>query len=320
MKKIYTTFLFSILFANIFAQTNDGLHAHYKLNGNAYDSGPNGIHGILIGGQSAANFNNESGMALAFDGVDDFINLDNLCNNWHPEEITVEALFYPNLESDSTSGVIFAFNSFTGFPIWHNIFILYYSSQENYFVYFDPDSGNVFTASNYPPEQWYCVQLTIDKDLNGALKVNGEIALEFSASVLPKHGDRFSIGQEWDETTTSSNHFKGIIDEVKVFDKLPADNAPSLCDQITITELKDHDYSIKIYPTPTVDYLNIETKEINFSSYVIFNFTGKMIVQNEFEKLVNISSLPTGMYIIVLKTEDGQAISKKFYKSDLIEP
>lgn len=56
---------------------HEGLMAEYLLNGNANDSSPNTINGVVSGATPTANRKNELNSAYSFDGVDDFIRIPN---------------------------------------------------------------------------------------------------------------------------------------------------------------------------------------------------------------------------------------------------
>lgn len=59
--------------------------------------------------------------------------------------------------------------------------------------------------------------------------------------------------------------------------------------------------SIKIYPNPTSDYLNIDTKNVKFETAHIFDLSGKKILTTS-AKRIDVRNLPSGAYLISLKT------------------
>lgn len=73
-------------------------------------------------------------------------------------------------------------------------------------------------------DAWHYVGFTIDGDDNGVLYIDAEPKATFKTKVRPQADSRFSIGQEWDgnqfTNLRDSNHFKGAIDEVAVFDRV----------------------------------------------------------------------------------------------------
>jgi len=69
--------------------------------------------------------------------------------------------------------------------------------------------------------------------------------------------------------------------------------------------------SISVYPTVTKDIVNVQTTE-KITVVDIFDMTGKKVSSSD-KKQINISNLPTGVYIINIKT-DKQSVSKKIVK------
>lgn len=68
-----------------------------------------------------------------------------------------------------------------------------------------------------------------------------------------------------------------------------------------------------LYPNPTSDILNIETKQ-TISKIEIFDLSGKLLkTENGKDKKVSVSNLTKGMYLIKLYTENG-VINSKFIK------
>ncbi|WP_414820046.1 T9SS type A sorting domain-containing protein, partial [Staphylococcus epidermidis] len=71
------------------------------------------------------------------------------------------------------------------------------------------------------------------------------------------------------------------------------------------------DKSISVYPTLAKDIVNVQTTE-KITVVDIFDMTGKKVSSSD-KKQINISNLPTGVYIINIKT-DKQSVSKKIVK------
>ena len=72
-------------------------------------------------------------------------------------------------------------------------------------------TGSVLTANT-----WYHVAVTLDASNNLKAYLNGIEDISTTMTDRPNNGDRFSIGQEWDDTT-AGNFFNGKIDEVRVW-------------------------------------------------------------------------------------------------------
>ncbi|RZJ31638.1 MAG: T9SS type A sorting domain-containing protein, partial [Chryseobacterium sp.] len=68
-----------------------------------------------------------------------------------------------------------------------------------------------------------------------------------------------------------------------------------------------------LYPNPTSDVLNIETKQ-TISKIEIFDLSGKLLKsESGKDKKINVSQLAKGMYLIKLYTENG-VVPSKFIK------
>ncbi|MDA3886720.1 MAG: FG-GAP-like repeat-containing protein [Candidatus Delongbacteria bacterium] len=147
------------------------------------------------------------GNALSFDGIDDYIVADNVCldlNN--PAEITFEAWIKPALGG---TGAYMAFNSSTG----GNLCLSGVLSDGR--IYFYDDSftyGTTVLDSN----SWYHVAITIDPSDNLKIYLNGVEEISSTTTYRPTSDGKFSIGQEWDNSTPS-DFFQGDIDDVRIW-------------------------------------------------------------------------------------------------------
>lgn len=81
---------------------------------------------------------------------------------------------------------------------------------------------------------------------------------------------------------------------------------------ITLTETMGTDESqknISIYPNPTSDFLNIKTENIKVKSSTIYDLSGKQIFSTQ-DSSIDVGFLPSGVYVIVIKTENGEKTFK----------
>ncbi len=81
---------------------------------------------------------------------------------------------------------------------------------------------------------------------------------------------------------------------------------------LDIVELDD-DNQIDVFPNPTNSYFTIASKKA-FSNYELFSFDGKL-VQTGSESIVNVSNLPVGTYLLVIKDEKEIMFSSKIVKN-----
>jgi Leucine-rich repeat (LRR) protein len=75
------------------------------------------------------------------------------------------------------------------------------------------------------------------------------------------------------------------------------------------------DYSIKLFPNPTKEVLNIEIKEV--SQIKVLTILGELVMVtqlNSGNNTVDVSSYPSGVYLIQVTNEDGSVNQTKFIK------
>lgn len=71
---------------------------------------------------------------------------------------------------------------------------------------------------------------------------------------------------------------------------------------------------IKLYPNPTQNKLEIKAKNLSVKQIRITDVEGKQVLEsNKFKKIINVSNLQPGIYIIEFNTTQGK-IQKKFVK------
>jgi len=69
--------------------------------------------------------------------------------------------------------------------------------------------------------------------------------------------------------------------------------------------------SFSIYPNPVKEgILNVEVLGAKATDYVIFNVVGQQIAKGNFETILNVSNLKSGMYILKVTTESEQFIER----------
>lgn len=73
--------------------------------------------------------------------------------------------------------------------------------------------------------------------------------------------------------------------------------------------------NVNLYPNPVVNTLRIETSSDLINQIEIHSFTGELIFSSKFDKEIDVSSLLSGSYILIAKTNNNQIVSsKKFIK------
>ena len=91
---------------------------------------------------------------------------------------------------------------------------------------------------------------------------------------------------------------------------------------LDFTDLSIPDYSdnndennILIYPNPAEDFLHIETKNnINISRLSFYAMNGKKIKEEVSSNKIDVSSMPSGIYLLKILTNSNEEIVKRFVK------
>lgn len=159
------------------------------------------------------------GNALIFDGIDDFVEANNVSNDlsddgYRPDYLSLEAWVYPELQAGNSPVLSFNISS----SVWEHMHLMYCASQQK-FCYLDDFSPNfpeveIYSRDEFPPHSWYHVAVTFNKSFSeGILYVNGTKQALFSSPVRPGKGAELSIGRQGPGT----GYYKGMIDEARVW-------------------------------------------------------------------------------------------------------
>lgn len=115
-----------------------------------------------------------------------------------------------------------------------------------------------------------------------------------------------------------------IGNETSAYDISPTSTYFTGGNAFSIGNLGTNEFDIEnnkliIYPNPTSNYLTIQNKEnvINNFAYNIVNVSGRIIKSglSKYNEQINIESLTNGNYIVQIKTENGEILSKKLIKN-----
>ena len=113
--------------------------------------------------------------------------------------------------------------------------------------------------------------------------------------------DRLSVAQETD--------FGDYTCEAYTFEQLPNALMEISFFREPVTLVKDlataeTQSGLVVYPNPAIDFIHIKTTRLDIEKVFIFDLSGKLIMA-ETSKDINISHLPTGNYVLSIKTYDG---------------
>jgi len=73
--------------------------------------------------------------------------------------------------------------------------------------------------------------------------------------------------------------------------------------------------SIKLYPNPVKDVLYIKSTNQVFSNAKVFNIQGQCVLEERIVDRLDLSQVPTGIYIVQIEIGDGQVYTSKIFKN-----
>jgi hypothetical protein len=76
--------------------------------------------------------------------------------------------------------------------------------------------------------------------------------------------------------------------------------------------------AIRIFPNPVNDIVNIQSNGLKIQQIIIFNAQQVPVMQrsaNDGLVTLDVSALPTGIYLVHAVLEDGTVLSARFYKN-----
>jgi len=80
------------------------------------------------------------------------------------------------------------------------------------------------------------------------------------------------------------------------------------CDVCPGSGIDEFSYNLTVFPNPSSDYVTVKS-DIKMNSISIITLNGNEIIKksnNSYDYLINVSTLPSGMYLIKIKTEKGE--------------
>jgi hypothetical protein len=287
----------------------DGLLVYYKFDGNGLDDSGNDHHGIVNATLTTGRFGDVNG-AYHFNGINEFIDLPNLASL--KPQLPISYSFWAKLEDLNATKTVFITNNF---------------SQDNHSGVWMNGSGAGKLAINYggaiggsgsdnlrnkvgntilQTGIWYhfvgIVRSATDMELwincqndGGVYNGNGP-----SLNYTVEGG---SIGRK-DVATVDPYYYKGSMDEFLYWGRaLTPEEVEILCtNKLSVDEILLVD-DVKLAPNPANNFINVINHQDRFQKYSIFDLTGKEVVSGLFTNEINVSTLNSGAYIILLEGE-----------------
>ncbi len=160
------------------------------------------------------------GNSLQFDGTDDYMEFDDIASTMVGSEsaMTIEFWVNPSIEHlpDATnSGSLFSINGSGG----TNTFLLYLGwtgAMSNQLGFTDDGNAGEIFGPVLDTDRWYHVAYVRSGSI-GTLYVDGNLYDTHTSNFSLAFDDNWSLGQEFDAPSTTSNFFNGSLDEVRVW-------------------------------------------------------------------------------------------------------
>jgi len=316
IKKIAITsaLLFSIFFLQA-QYITDNIVAYYPFNGNAFDESGNGYDATVNGPVLVTDRFGNINSAYYFDGYDDFMKL--------PDEVRFQPL--------TSSTVCFWLKTMqnTRFDLFSQRIGNFKPSEHNFGITFNSSVyGLQYTHPNYNYEnttinnapintlldgEWHSFAFV--KDVDNSLMIvymdNIKIVEESIIDVNYIVQGELIIGTDINNNVP----FNGLLDEIRIYNHALSES--EIYGLLTFSNegYRINNESVNIYPNPSKGFITIDT-ELDIYSTEIINFTGKVMYKSVFSSLVNISDLPSGIYVLLLKDKNGITLqSQKIIKS-----
>ncbi|MCP4661076.1 MAG: hypothetical protein GY856_37210, partial [bacterium] len=149
--------------------------------------------------------------ALAFDGADDWVNIDSLADYLVGEEDLTISLWFNTAddEADDHENILFAANNANG-----DLFSLGTGNEGGIFHAVDGESGEY--GAGFNDGAWH--HLVLIQRADGSFRIivdSEEIVFQTKSPARWSDAARYSLGQEWDAET--SGHYQGRIDDLRLY-------------------------------------------------------------------------------------------------------
>jgi hypothetical protein len=320
--------------------STDSMVGYWPFIGNANDVSGNSHHGIVIGANLTSDRFGNSNEAYHFGGEDYIIVQDNDSLTFSSSDFTISA--WIRIESFSTGAGYYLMGHSTG-PGNTAKWILFISSSNIAFVIGPSIGWNILGNFSFNLDTWYYIAVRrsgsslaafVDSSLVGSVSLVGDIpnpnaplhfgTAEFDRPERTFKGDideiriykRALASEELNLLYREGKCFQTVYDTIKVYDTVTIYKEISITDTLIIDVLltgvqpPDDINTLKVYPNPAKDYLNINTgnySEMTDYSIKIINDLGATVFETKVTQPayeINLSTW-TGKGVYVLQVYDS---------------
>jgi len=181
----------------------------------ASDSSGNGYNGTLINMNDSDWVPGNTGNALDFDGINDYVTVDGACDAIAGGDITISAWVKAPAVNPATQFII-SINTADG----DNRLLC--GTPANTATLSLADSEPVWrhTTATVIDNTWHHIAYVLDDNFDTiTVYVDGSDVLSFTSTVSIFAGDVFSLAQEYDPGMTTGDFYSGQLDDVRIYDR-----------------------------------------------------------------------------------------------------
>jgi hypothetical protein len=298
-----------------FDATTGNLVAHYNFSGNANDLTANQLHGIPFSTTYVSDVFGAPQRAKYFNGVN--------------SRVSVTAQPVLNFQDGITVSTWFRANDL---PAKETFLLSHGSWQNRWKISFTPDQklrwtvntldavGDLDTEIPMTTDSFYHIAATYDGQIM-ALYLNGKLhAFRFLSGKIRQTNLAFLMGQMLPGNV--EYNFKGVLDEVKIFDYALTPDAAQVLYQNSTTGIfpaLKNEIRLEVSPNPAREQLRIVAPEPFGTDALlsVYSADGRLVFEQKFTHErslnLNISSWESGTYRIILtdKTNIGRGVFSK---------
>ncbi|MEZ5042830.1 MAG: LamG-like jellyroll fold domain-containing protein [Saprospiraceae bacterium] len=295
-----------------FEPSSGHLIAWYPFSGNGADISGNELHGQISGALFTDDYFGQAQSALRTDGFNDKMTVANDPKLNFQEAITVSCWFSPLALADRESFLL-------SHGSWQNRWKISITPEQN--IRWTVNTLNAIrdldSDTKIEQDSFYQVTATYDGEwmtffVNGELQSYRRATGLMRTTTLP-----FLLGQMLPDNTNFN--FRGITDEVKIFDyALHPEAALALyVGTVSSTSKTKNQFSqVVISPNPASQTLNIQVPQSEAGKGIIsiFDLQGRLVKKQQLDlsnaAVLNIEHLQSGMYLLVFKNKKTRATAR----------
>jgi hypothetical protein len=301
---------------------DDGLLIYYSWDSTFLDQSHNNFDPLYVDANFAEDRNGNTSNAIYFNGINNFISLPDSYILRPPFPLSF-AFWFKLDDLSPEHGVLFDndYNEFTHSGVKMNI-----SSSQRLGLAFGNGGGFYLSARktfltdvHLEAERWYFATGVIHNRFDLRIFINGEEQNGFfdgSAEDMVYVGEAGHIGKQDANYQLDPYYFKGYMDEFRYWNRGLSNEEVKILYEGETLSVEEASYlnDVSVYPNPTKDWLNIKTVVKSEFTVDVFDQYGKLCNSDANVKKIDLSSLSNGLYVLQIKTTNGQQFIEKIIK------